>query len=198
MAQVLDTLIVEGTVSSTTQGLLLGSYEEMPEPSEDRKDVIVYYTGAQGDYTPNSFYMCRTTDDGATWEWHALVLALDVTAELAENAVPNTRTVNGYPLSSNVTLTAEDVGALPDTTKIPTKVSELSNDGVFITQDVSTLANYWTKAQTAALLNKYCRIEILDDFPDDDAINAAHLYSVPVDGVRHLYYRVNGEWVQVA
>ena len=35
-------------------------------------------------------------------------------------AVPNTRTVNGKALSANITLTASDVGALPDTTVIPT------------------------------------------------------------------------------
>lgn len=33
--------------------------------------------------------------------------------------VPNTRTVNGKALSSNITLSASDVGALPDTTTIP-------------------------------------------------------------------------------
>lgn len=33
--------------------------------------------------------------------------------------VPTTRTVNGHALSANVTLDADDVGALPDTTEIP-------------------------------------------------------------------------------
>lgn len=198
MAQVLDTLYVEGTVSSSTQGLLLGSFEVMPEPGEDKKDVIVYYTGARGDYVPYSFYICRTTDDGSTWEWHPLVLALDQTRQLALDAVPKSTTVNGHPLTDNIWLSAEDVSALPVTTKVPTKVSELSNDGVFITQDVSTLANYWTKEQTSKLLSNYCRLIILDGFPDDDAIEPNCLYSVPQDGARHLYYRVNGQWVQVA
>lgn len=46
-----------------------------------------------------------------------------------------------YPVSSvnsktrKVVLTAEDVGALPDTTKIPTKTSELDNDSGFLTKN---------------------------------------------------------------
>lgn len=42
------------------------------------------------------------------------------------------RTVNGR--TGNVTLTYSDVGALPDTTVIPTKVSDLNNDSGFQTQ----------------------------------------------------------------
>lgn len=46
-----------------------------------------------------------------------------------------------YPVSSvnsktrQVVLTAKDVGALPDTTKIPTKTSELDNDSGFLTKN---------------------------------------------------------------
>lgn len=197
MAEVLDTIYVEGTVSSSTQGLLLGSFDRMPEPGEDKKDVIVYYTGAKGDYVPYSFYICHTTNDGASWEWHPLVLALDQTRQLALDAVPKSTKVNGRPLSKDVWLSAEDVSALPATTKVPTKVSELSNDGVYITQDVSTLSNYWTKEQTSKLLSNYCRLIILDQFPEVDAIRPNCLYSIPKDGVRHLWYRVEGQWVQV-
>ena len=35
------------------------------------------------------------------------------------NLVPNTRTINNKALSSNITLTASDVNALPDSTVIP-------------------------------------------------------------------------------
>lgn len=43
-------------------------------------------------------------------------------------AVPNTRTVNGKALSSNITLSAADVKALPDTTTIPTALASLAED----------------------------------------------------------------------
>lgn len=49
--------------------------------------------------------------------------------------VPTSRTVNGKPLSSNVTLTASDVDALPDTTVIPSRTSQLTNDSGYITID---------------------------------------------------------------
>lgn len=46
--------------------------------------------------------------------------------------VPTSRTVNGKALSSNITLSASDVGALPSTTSIPTKTSDLTNDSDFV------------------------------------------------------------------
>ena len=61
-------------------------------------------------------------------------------------AVPTSRTVNGKSLSDDITLSANDVGALPSSTHIPTKTSELNNDSGFITQHQS-LANYYTKSE---------------------------------------------------
>lgn len=43
-------------------------------------------------------------------------------------AVPTTRTVNGKALNSNITLGASDVGALPNTTTIPTALANLTED----------------------------------------------------------------------
>ena len=43
-------------------------------------------------------------------------------------AVPITRTVNGKALSGNITLSAADVNALPDTTTIPTTLASLTED----------------------------------------------------------------------
>ena len=43
-------------------------------------------------------------------------------------AVPTTRTVNGKALSGNITLSATDVKALPDTTTIPTTLAGLAED----------------------------------------------------------------------
>ena len=47
--------------------------------------------------------------------------------------VPTSRTVNGKALSANISLSASDVGALPDSTAIPTKVSDLTNDAGYTT-----------------------------------------------------------------
>lgn len=53
--------------------------------------------------------------------------------------VPNTRKINGNELSSDIMLSAEDVGALPNTTVIPSKTSQLTNDSGYLTshQDIS-------------------------------------------------------------
>lgn len=47
-----------------------------------------------------------------------------------------------------VVLNASDVGALPNTTPIPTKVSDLTNDTGFITKSVNDLTNYYLKTNT--------------------------------------------------
>ena len=52
--------------------------------------------------------------------------------------VPTTRKVNGKALSSDITLTASDVSALPSSTSIPSKTSDLTNDSGFITGITST------------------------------------------------------------
>ena len=53
-------------------------------------------------------------------------------------AVPTTRTVNGKALSTDITLSASDVSALPSSTSIPTKVSDLTNDSGFISSYTET------------------------------------------------------------
>lgn len=52
----------------------------------------------------------------------------DSTHNHDDKYVPTSRTVNGKSLTSNVTLSASDVGALPNTTNIPDSLSDLSSD----------------------------------------------------------------------
>lgn len=64
--------------------------------------------------------------------------------------VPTSRTVNSKALSANITLTASDVGALPDTTAIPSKTSDLTNDSGFLTGYTETdpTVPSWAKEST--------------------------------------------------
>lgn len=64
-------------------------------------------------------------------------------SEANSTFVPQTRTVNGKALSANITLSASDVGALPDSTVIPTKTSQLTNDSNFV--DETALENGLSK-----------------------------------------------------
>lgn len=64
--------------------------------------------------------------------------------------VPTSRTVNGKSLSSDITLSASDVDALPSSTVIPSKTSDLTNDSGFITgytETDPTVPN-WAKASS--------------------------------------------------
>ena len=60
-------------------------------------------------------------------------------------AVPRSRTVNGKALSGNITLDASDVGALPDSTAIPSALSDLTND--MTVSDFTNDAGYLTAHQ---------------------------------------------------
>ena len=71
-------------------------------------------------------------------------------SEADSTFVPQTRTVNNKALSSNITLTAQDVGAATPA-DIPTAVSELTNDSGYITS--AALTSYYTKTETDNLLD---------------------------------------------
>ena len=62
----------------------------------------------------------NVTDTGSNYAWDGT--AWDKMSENIDlsNVVPNTRTINGKELSTNITLSASDVGALPSSTVIPT------------------------------------------------------------------------------
>lgn len=62
--------------------------------------------------------------------------------------VPTTRKVNGKALSNDISLSATDVGALPDDTAIPSKVSDLTNDSGFISSETDPTVPSWAKASS--------------------------------------------------
>lgn len=69
-------------------------------------------------------------------------------ADLISGLVPDTRTINGLSLKNNITLTPADIGALPNTTFIPTKTSDLTNDSGFISQESDPTVPDWAKQPT--------------------------------------------------
>lgn len=111
--------------------------------------------------------------------------------------------VNGK--TGAVVLNAEDVGALPNTTKVPTKTSELTNDGGFITKAVNNLANYYLKSETYSkeeLDNKISAIpkfsiEVVSSLPTAN-ISDTTVYLVASgneeDNLYTEYIYVNGVW----
>ena len=67
--------------------------------------------------------------------------------------VPLTRKVNNKSLDKDITLTASDVGALPNTTVIPTKTSQLTNDSGFITSSGSITGNAATAGKAVEVVD---------------------------------------------
>ena len=72
-------------------------------------------------------------------------IPIDISS-IVNGLVPTSRTINGKSLTNNITLTAEDVDALPSTTNIPSTTSDLTNDSNFVSDSsyVHTDNNYTT------------------------------------------------------
>lgn len=82
--------------------------------------------------------------DGTSWEKFGPTIDLS-------GYVPTSRTVNGKALSSDITLTASDVDALPDSTSIPSATSDLQNDSGFITSSDIPVTSVNTKTGDVTL-----------------------------------------------
>ena len=121
------------------------------------------------------------------------------------NEIPNVpvQSVNGK--TGEVSLAASDVGALPDTTSIPSNTSDLTNDSGFVTKAVNDLANYYLKTETYSrteLDNKLSAIpkfaiEVVSSLPASN-ISVTTVYLVPSgneqDNLYTEYIYVNGTW----
>ena len=64
----LNSLDVKGRLSSSTQGMAVGSMNIMPEPTQYEYGLIVMYVGATGDgFVQNHLYRCVSNDNGYSW-----------------------------------------------------------------------------------------------------------------------------------
>ena len=112
--------------------------------SVNGKQGIVELNASDVDALPSSTVIPTTTSELTNNS--GFITINDVGSSL----VPVTRKVNNKSLDSDITLTASDVKALPDTTVIPTKTSQLTNDSGFITSSDSITGN----AATATTADK--------------------------------------------
>lgn len=78
------------------------------------------------------------------------------TADIA-SCVPTTRKINNKLLSTDITLNASDVGALPASTTIPTKVSDLTNDSGFTSNSPATATPSMDGTANVGSSAKYAR-----------------------------------------
>ena len=103
----------------------LQAYDISTVPVNDIIKVLV-------DSTHNNaatYYRCVENNNVKSWSYIGAEGAYYTKSEADNKFVEQTITVNGQPLSSNVTLTASDVGALPSSTTIGAGVLTIQKNG---------------------------------------------------------------------
>ena len=101
---------------------------------ETRNDATTYY---------------RWAVSTSTWSYIGAEGPFYTKADADATFVPQTRTINSKALSSNITLTAQDVGALPDSTVIPT----VNNATLTIQKNGSTVQTFTANSSTNKTAN---------------------------------------------
>lgn len=81
---------------------------------------------------------------GSVWQYIGAEGPFYTKSEADSTFVPQTRTINSKALTTNITLTAQDVGALPDSTVIPT----VNDATLTIQQNGSTLDTFTANSAT--------------------------------------------------
>lgn len=100
--------------------------------------------------------------------------------------------------------TADEVGAIPNTTNIPSKTSDLTNDSGFVNNAVNDLVNYYLKSETYSrdevkqLISSIPKFSIkpVSQLPTT-GISETTIYLVPGgdgDDLYTEYIRVSGKW----
>lgn len=125
-----------------------------------------------------------------------------ITNVMSQNAV--TTQLNSKADSSSLSTVATS-GSYSDLTNKPTKLSDFTNDGIFITNAVNDLVNYYTKSETytksqidnlVSIIPKF-DVEVVNQLPTTD-ISETTIYLVPssseTSGMYKEYIYVNNNW----
>ncbi len=136
---------IDAIVSSSDVFDIVGTYAELQAydistvPVNDIIKVLVdeTHSGAA------TYYRCVENNNVKSWSYIGSEGAYYTKAESDNKFVPQTRTVNSKALSSDIILTASDVGALPSSTVIPTV-----NDATLTIQKNSTTVGTFTANQS--------------------------------------------------
>lgn len=119
-----------------------------------------------------------------------------------DEKVDKTTMINGHEIQNGIDLTADDVGAMPAGTEIPSKVSELVNDSGYVTADTSDLKNYYLKddVYTKGEVNRMVVMVPELQYKAVDALPATgdsgYIYVIPVEtGYCELHIWSEDGWV---
>lgn len=131
---------IDAIVSASDVFDIVGTYAELQAydistvPVNDIIKVLVDNTHAGA----ATYYRCIETNNVKSWSYIGSEGAYYTKGEADNKFVPQTRTVNNKALSSDITLTAGDVGALPSSTVIPT----VNDSTVTIQKNGSTVSTF--------------------------------------------------------
>lgn len=123
-----DTKNTAGSTDTSSKIFLIGATSQAANPQTYSHDTT--YVGTDG---------CLYSGSKKVLTEHQSLSGL----------VPTSRTVNGKALSSNITLTASDVGALPNTTVIPT----VNNATLTIQKNGTNVKTFTANASTDVVAN---------------------------------------------
>ena len=147
---------------------VVGTYAELQAYDTshlNNNDIIKVLTDETHD---NAISYYRWDDTNDTFVYIGSQGPFYTKSETNATFVPQTRTVNNKALSSNITLTAADVGALPDSTVIPT----VNNATLTIQKNGATVQTFTANQATNATANITVPTKTSDltndsDFPVD-------------------------------
>lgn len=142
---------------------------------ETRDDATTYY---------------RWDADTSTWGYIGAEGPFYTKAESDATFVPQTRTVNGKALSADISLTASDVGALPDSTVIPT----VNDATLTIQKNGTTVGTFTANSATNQTANITVPVDTSDLNNDGDGqspfatedyvdVNGGKIDTIEVNGV---------------
>lgn len=155
---------------------VMDEFDDFPDYAEGaiiEGSVFYFAKGDPGEGVP---------EGGATGQVLRKKSNEDYDTEWADESVTS---VNGK--TGAVTLSADDVGALPDTTPIPSQTSDLINNSGFITKTVDDLVNYYlrhdtyTKDEVQQLVStiKQFSYEVVPTLPEASAETMHCIYLAP-------------------
>ena len=142
----IDALVVSSDVFDVVGTYAdLQAYDISTVPVNDIIKVLV-------DSTHNdaaTYYRCTESGGVKSWTYIGAEGAYYTKSEADSKFVEQTTTVNGKALSSDITLTASDVGALPDSTVIPT----VNNATLTIQKNGTTVDTFTANSATNTTVN---------------------------------------------
>lgn len=125
---------IDAIVSSSDVFDIVGTYAELQAydiSTVPVNDIIKVLVDSSHDNAA-TYYRCIETAGVKSWSYIGSEGAYYTKSESDTKFVAKTTTINNIPLSSNITLTASDVNALPNTTVIGDGVLTLQKNGVNI------------------------------------------------------------------